>query len=78
MKNKLKSAIVKRSVTVAGVKTSVSLEAPFWDAFKEIAQQREQHVNELVSELNQDRDNANLSSVVRLFVLHYFQNRPSP
>jgi predicted DNA-binding ribbon-helix-helix protein len=74
MKNDLKSPIVKRAVLVAGHKTSISLEEPFWQAFKEIAQRRGLKVNELIVELDRDRDKGNLSSCIRLYVLHCFRD----
>ena len=60
--------IKKRSVVIAGHKTSVSLEAPFWEALKEIAAGRRTSVNRLIAELDRRRD-GNLSSAIRVFVL---------
>jgi predicted DNA-binding ribbon-helix-helix protein len=62
------SAIRKRSVIVAGHKTSVSLEAPFWEEIAAIAQARGQSIGALVSEIDRTRE-GNLSSALRLFVL---------
>jgi predicted DNA-binding ribbon-helix-helix protein len=58
----------KRSVRVAGHPTSVSVEAPFWQALGEIAVRRGQSLNALVAAIDRDR-NGNLSSAIRLFVL---------
>jgi predicted DNA-binding ribbon-helix-helix protein len=61
---------VKRSLTLSGHRTSVSLEAAFWDEFRRIAAGREQSVNELASELDARRSPpASLASAIRLFVL---------
>jgi predicted DNA-binding ribbon-helix-helix protein len=60
--------LVKRSVRIAGHPTSVSLEAPFWEALREIASRRRLSVNMLLSTIDTDRS-GNLSSAVRLFVL---------
>ena len=60
--------IRKRSVDVAGHRTSVSLEAPFWDALAEIAAARQVSVNQLIAEIDKDRA-GNLSSEIRVFVL---------
>lgn len=58
----------KRSVIIAGHKTSVSLEDEFWDAFVAIAEERGQSLNALAGEIDRDRA-GNLSSSIRLFVL---------
>ena len=60
---------VKRSVAVAGHRTSVSLEAPFWDALKDIAVIRGVSVQALIGEIDAGRGGANLSSAIRVFVL---------
>jgi predicted DNA-binding ribbon-helix-helix protein len=60
--------IVKRSVVVAGHRTSVSLEGPFWDELKRIAETRRVSLNQLVAEVDGRRE-GNLSSALRLLVL---------
>ena len=72
----MKSPVVKRSIVVAGHKTSVSLEAAFWTALKDIAASRQQSVSDLVGAIDADRKQGNLSSAIRLFVLDHFQARP--
>ncbi|HWD60434.1 MAG TPA: ribbon-helix-helix domain-containing protein [Stellaceae bacterium] len=62
------SAIVKRSVRIAGHATSISLEAAFWDALREIAAFRQVPVPALVAAIDAGRS-GNLSSAIRLFVL---------
>lgn len=59
----------KRSVLIAGHPTSVSLEDEFWTAFKEIAEAQGVSLNRLIAEIDRERS-GNLSSAVRLFVLH--------
>jgi predicted DNA-binding ribbon-helix-helix protein len=71
----MKSAVVKRSIVVAGHKTSVSLEAAFWNGVKEISGLRNMTLSELVGEIDSKRPHGNLSSAIRLFVLDYFKNR---
>jgi predicted DNA-binding ribbon-helix-helix protein len=61
---------IKHSVIVAGHRTSVSLEAPFWQQFGAIAGARGVTVNRLVTEIDRDR-NGSLSSAIRLFVLEH-------
>ena len=63
------AGVVKRSVAIAGHRTSVSLEAPFWDALKDMAAARGVSVQALVGEIDAGRGGANLSSAIRVFVL---------
>jgi predicted DNA-binding ribbon-helix-helix protein len=71
------STVSKRSIVIGGHKTSVSLEEPFWTALKEIANRRGATLSELVTALNAGRQNGNLSSAIRLFVLGVYQNETS-
>ena len=64
--------IKKRSVDIAGHKTSVSLEAPFWDALTAIAKRRNMSINQLIIEIDKDRV-GNLSSALRVYVLREAQ-----
>ena len=63
------AGVVKRSVSIAGHRTSVSLEAPFWDALKEIAEKRGISVQQMIGEIDAGRGAQNLSSAIRVFVL---------
>jgi len=74
----MKSPVVKRSIVVAGHKTSVSLEVAFWNGMKEISGLRNMTLSELVGEIDGNRQQGNLSSAIRLFVLDYFRTRTSP
>ena len=67
-------AVVKRSVTIAGHRTSISLEAPFWDALRGIARQRGVSVQTLIGEIDSGRGAQNLSSAIRVFVLRAAQS----
>ena len=71
----MKSPVVKRSIVVAGHKTSVSLEEAFWNGMKEISGTRDMTLSELVGEIDSNRQQGNLSSAIRLFVLDYFRTR---
>lgn len=71
----MKSPVVKRSIVVAGHKTSVSLEEAFWSGMKEISASRGMTLSELVAEIDTGRRHGNLSSAIRLFVLDYFRSR---
>ncbi len=65
----MKSKVVKRSIVIAGHKTSVSLEDAFWDALKELACKRDLTLSDVVAEIDATRAQGNLSSAIRLFVL---------
>jgi predicted DNA-binding ribbon-helix-helix protein len=58
----MKSPIVKRSVVLAGHKTSVSLEDAFWRGLKDIATTRRMTLSDLISGIDIDREHGNLSS----------------
>ncbi len=70
-KDRTPSRIVKRSVKIAGHDSSVSLEDAFWGALREIATAQNIGLSELVSRIAKDRQNKNLSSAIRVFVLGY-------
>ena len=59
----------KRSVMIAGHRTSVSLEAAFWEALREIAAARGRSVQALIGAIDAERGGQNLSSAIRVFVL---------
>lgn len=70
----MKSPVEKRSIVVGGHKTSVSLEAAFWSGMKEIASLRKATLSELVGDIDANRNQGNLSSAIRLFVLDHYRN----
>ena len=70
----MKSLVIKRSIVVAGHKTSVSLEDAFWKALKEIAHERDMTSSDLVAAIDSGRQQGNLSSAIRLFVLDYYRS----
>jgi predicted DNA-binding ribbon-helix-helix protein len=61
--------IRKRSLTIAGHRTSVSLEPEFWEALNRLAQARGTSAQALVAEIDRDRAGGNLSSAIRVYVL---------
>jgi predicted DNA-binding ribbon-helix-helix protein len=63
----------KRSLTIAGHRTSVSLEEPFWDGLKEIAASQGLTVAALIATIDSGRETVNLSSALRLHVLAHYQ-----
>jgi predicted DNA-binding ribbon-helix-helix protein len=68
----MKSPVVKRSIVINGHKTSVSLEETFWSSVKEIAAAGDKTLSELTSEIDSRRQQGDLSSAIRLFVLDHF------
>jgi predicted DNA-binding ribbon-helix-helix protein len=64
------ATIRKRSVTIAGHRTSVSLEQAYWTALKEIAGVRATSVTRLIAEIDRTRT-GNLSSAIRVFILEH-------
>ena len=70
----MKSPVVKRSIVIAGHKTSVSLEDAFWKGLKEIAGERDMTLSEMVAAIDTERQHGNLSSAIRLFVLDFYRN----
>lgn len=71
----MKSPVIKRSIVIAGHKTSVSLEDAFWKGLKDIAESRQLTLSELVATIDTGRAHGNLSSAIRLFVLGHYQAR---
>ena len=64
---------VKRSVTISGHSTSISLEREFWDTLGDIARRRKCSIAELLREIDAAREDAGLSSAARLYVLNYYR-----
>lgn len=63
-------AIVKRSVSITGHPTSISIEERFWQCLREIASREELPLARLIARIDAERGaDANLSSAIRLFVL---------
>ena len=60
---------VKRSLTLKGHRTSVSLEDIFWSEFKGIAQANGQTIHGLAAEIDANRGDIGLASAIRVFVL---------
>jgi predicted DNA-binding ribbon-helix-helix protein len=65
---------VKHSLTLRGHRTSVSLEPEFWDAFRAIADKRNQTLNGLAIKIDEARGDVGLASAIRVFVLRDAQS----
>jgi predicted DNA-binding ribbon-helix-helix protein len=65
-------SFIRQSIDIADHKTSVSLEPVSWKSIREIATERRETLSGLVGTINTDRQHANLSWAIRLFVLRYY------
>ncbi|WMT89906.1 ribbon-helix-helix domain-containing protein [Pelagibacterium sp. H642] len=65
----------KRSLTIAGHRTSIALEPQFWDALEAIAAERDISLPTLIAEIDEQREDTNLSSSIRVAVLIWYQQR---
>ena len=67
---------VKRSLTLRGHRTSVSLEDEFWRAFRDIAEGKSLAINELAAQIDAERDmETGLATAIRLYVLDHYKRR---
>ena len=64
-----REGVVKRSIMIAGHRTSISLEQPFWDELKRLAAERRVSAAALIAEIDHGRQRQNLSSAIRVHVL---------
>lgn len=69
------SSVEKRSVLVAGHKTSISLEQEFWVCLRSIAYSKGMTIGALVQEIDEGRKRGNLSSHLRLYILAHYVKR---
>lgn len=65
----------KRSLSIAGHRTSIALEPQFWDALETIAAERDISLPTLIAEIDEQREDTNLSSSIRVAVLIWYQQR---
>ncbi len=77
MPKRTSAAISKRSLAIAGHRTSISLEEAFWQGLRQVAQERHLSIAALVAEIDAARGETNLSSAIRVFVLESLAN-PNP
>jgi predicted DNA-binding ribbon-helix-helix protein len=72
---KSKSLVFKHSIIIDGHKTSVSLEDVFWNALRDIARERRETLSHLVASIDANRQAANLSSALRIFILRHHMDQ---
>ena len=71
----MKSQVAKHSLVIHGHKTSISLEDDFWKSLRDIAKARGETVTNLIGSIDAKRKFANLSSVLRVFVLDHYRDQ---
>jgi predicted DNA-binding ribbon-helix-helix protein len=71
-RKRAESPVRKRSAKIGGHQTSISVEDEFWAGLKEIAHERKLPLHNLITDIHANRQHANLSSVIRLFVLDHY------
>jgi predicted DNA-binding ribbon-helix-helix protein len=69
---------IKRSFTIGGHRTSISLEAPFWEALKAAAAQEGMSSSNLIGRIDAERGSSGLSSAVRIWLLGYYRSDGRP
>ncbi len=70
----MKSELTKRSLTIAGHRTSISLETEFWTDLAEAAKIQNKSLAALVGEIDQSRQGRNLSSAIRVWLFSRAQS----
>jgi predicted DNA-binding ribbon-helix-helix protein len=69
------SRMIPRSLPIAGIKTSLRLEEPFWIGLQEIADKRSMALSDLIGTIDAQRQGGNRSSALRVFVLEYYRSQ---
>jgi len=70
--------MLKRSMTIAGHRTSIALEPEFWAALEALAGRRGQSVANLIAAIDRERETPNLSSALRVAILRDAEARAAP
>ncbi|MBP2313356.1 ribbon-helix-helix domain-containing protein [Azospirillum soli] len=73
-RNKEGPVLVCRNVKVSGRRTSLRMEPYIWDSLKEICEREELSLNQICTEIDQRRGEANLTASIRVFIVSYFRN----
>jgi predicted DNA-binding ribbon-helix-helix protein len=76
--SELKAGVIKRSIMIAGHRTSVSLEQAFWDQLKDLAKREAISLAQLIVSIDQERGRQNLSSAIRVHILAKLIERADP
>jgi predicted DNA-binding ribbon-helix-helix protein len=73
-RNLVPSTLINRNVTVMGRRTSVRLEQPMWDALEEMCRRERKVLNQLVTEIEHNRQESSLTAAIRVTIMLYFKN----
>jgi predicted DNA-binding ribbon-helix-helix protein len=68
------SSLTIRNIVVGGHRTSVRLEPLMWDSLRDIAQRRQMTVNNLVTEIDTNRDTPGLTAAIRVYIVDFYRN----
>ena len=68
------SSLAIRNVVVAGHRTSVRLEPLMWEALREITRLRGLTLNELITEIDRNREASSLTAAIRVFIVDFYRN----
>jgi predicted DNA-binding ribbon-helix-helix protein len=72
-RTQMPSTLINRNVTVMGRRTSVRLEQPMWDALEEMCRRERKVLNQVVTEIEQDRQESSLTAAIRVTIMLYFK-----
>src|SRR3979411_1936420 len=72
--NPARSSLVIRNIVVAGRRTSVRLEPVMWEALLEITRQQETNVNQLVTEIDRQRNSSSLTAAIRVYIVDFYRS----
>jgi predicted DNA-binding ribbon-helix-helix protein len=70
----VRSSLVIRNIVVAGHRTSVRLEPAMWEALLEIARRQQTNINQLVTEIDRQRDASSLTAAIRVYIVDFFRS----
>ena len=68
------SSLVIRNIVVAGHRTSVRLEPVMWEALQEIIRQQETNINQLVTEIDRQRNSSSLTAAIRVYIVDFYRS----
>ena len=68
------SSLVIHNVVVAGHRTSVRLEPVMWEALQEIARRQETNINQLVTEIDRQRNSSSLTAAIRVYIVDFYRS----
>lgn len=69
-----RSSLSLHNIVVDGRRTSVRLEASMWDGLRDIAQRRGMSLNDLVTEIERNRDTPGLTAAIRVYIVDFYRN----